>query len=257
MYLSYFAGSTTNQRGPWITWLDEIFGVRHTLRYGLVDPIEDDEVTFRFVEDFGDIAAGTTLSFRVGGQRQRSLLPSRRARRRDRGRGRRLTAGPRSCATRSAAARPCSAPIRSSISRRAFPPSTRRRRGACTRRSRRWRACRAPCGSTTRGCSSDRLRTGATERVVFLNCSPDAVVADVIVARGRRPRAAAPRRSGWSRSASRSSLSGTRASAPVGDEERFLLGREPARREQGAVREPGDEVAVPERAALGDPRCVS
>ena len=28
VYLSYFAGSTANQRGPWVTWLDELFGVR-------------------------------------------------------------------------------------------------------------------------------------------------------------------------------------------------------------------------------------
>ena len=76
VYLSYFAGSTTNQRGPWLTWLDEIFGVSHRLRYGLVDPIEDDEAVFHFVEDFGDIAAGTRLSFPVAGEHSaRSYLP--------------------------------------------------------------------------------------------------------------------------------------------------------------------------------------
>ena len=46
VYLSYFAGSTANQRGPWVTWLDELFGVEHRLRYGLVDPIDGDSVTF-------------------------------------------------------------------------------------------------------------------------------------------------------------------------------------------------------------------
>ncbi len=76
VYLSYFAGSTANQRGPWLSWLDEIFGVRHRLRYGLVDPIVDDEVVFEFVEDLGEIATGTRLSFRVAGTPSaRSYLP--------------------------------------------------------------------------------------------------------------------------------------------------------------------------------------
>ena len=76
VYLSYFAGSTPTQRGPWLSWLDEIFGVRHRLRYGLVDPIEEDEVTFNFVDDLGDIAAGTPLAFRVAGEPSaRAFLP--------------------------------------------------------------------------------------------------------------------------------------------------------------------------------------
>jgi Cellulase (glycosyl hydrolase family 5) len=76
VYLSYFAGSTASQRGPWLAWLDEIFGFRHLLRYGLVDPIEDDVVSARFVEPLGDIAAGTTLSFRAAGERSaRAYLP--------------------------------------------------------------------------------------------------------------------------------------------------------------------------------------
>jgi endo-1,4-beta-mannosidase len=76
VYLSYFAGSTPNQRGPWLAWLADTFGVRHTLRYGLVDPIEGDVVTFKFVEPFGDIVAGTTLSFRVAGEHSaRGYLP--------------------------------------------------------------------------------------------------------------------------------------------------------------------------------------
>ena len=76
VYVSYFAGSTANQRGPWLTWLDEIFGIRQTLRYGLVDPISSDEVTFEFVSDFGDIPTGTRLGFRVAGEPgARSYLP--------------------------------------------------------------------------------------------------------------------------------------------------------------------------------------
>ena len=42
VYLSDFAGSTSNQRGPWVPWLEEVFGIRHALRYGLVDPILDE-----------------------------------------------------------------------------------------------------------------------------------------------------------------------------------------------------------------------
>jgi endo-1,4-beta-mannosidase len=76
VYLSYFAGSTANQRGPWLSWLDEIFGVRHGLRYGLVDPIEGDEVTFELVADLGDLRAGDRLSFHVAGEASaRALLP--------------------------------------------------------------------------------------------------------------------------------------------------------------------------------------
>jgi endo-1,4-beta-mannosidase len=76
VYVSYFAGSTSNQRGPWLTWLDELFGVRHGLRYGLVDPISDDEVIFQFVDGLGDIAEGTRLSFRVAGEPSaRAYLP--------------------------------------------------------------------------------------------------------------------------------------------------------------------------------------
>lgn len=76
VYLSYFAGSTEHQRGPWLTWLDEIFGVRHRLRYGLVDPIEEGTATFRFVEPLGDIAVGTTLTFAVAGSSSaRAYLP--------------------------------------------------------------------------------------------------------------------------------------------------------------------------------------
>jgi hypothetical protein len=76
VYASFFAGSTANQRGPWLAWLDEIFGVRHRLRYGLVEPIEDDEVVFELVEPLGDLEAGARLSFRVGGSESaRAYLP--------------------------------------------------------------------------------------------------------------------------------------------------------------------------------------
>jgi endo-1,4-beta-mannosidase len=76
VYLSFFAGSTTNQRGPWITWLDELFGVRHRLRYGLVDAIEDDVVELELVAVLGGLTPGTTLTFAVAGTPSaRSHLP--------------------------------------------------------------------------------------------------------------------------------------------------------------------------------------
>ena len=76
VYLSFFAGSTPSQRGPWLTGLDELFGVTHRLRYGLADPIEDEVVTFDFVEPLGDLEAGTRLSFAVAGSESaRSYLP--------------------------------------------------------------------------------------------------------------------------------------------------------------------------------------
>lgn len=67
LYLSYFAGSTASQRGPWLYGLEETFGVRHQLRYGLADPIEDAVLVLRFVRPFGPIAEGERLSFAVGG----------------------------------------------------------------------------------------------------------------------------------------------------------------------------------------------
>ena len=76
LYLSYFAGSTTNQRGPWLSWLPELFGVEHRLRYGLVDPIEDSEVVLELVTDLGELTSGTRLTFAVSGEPSaRSYLP--------------------------------------------------------------------------------------------------------------------------------------------------------------------------------------
>jgi endo-1,4-beta-mannosidase len=76
LYLSYFPGSTATQRGPWLYGLEETFGVRHSLRYGLTDPIEDNVVLVRFVRSFGSIADGEELRFAVGGTvHGRSFLP--------------------------------------------------------------------------------------------------------------------------------------------------------------------------------------
>jgi len=76
VYASYFPGSVPNQRAAWGPCLNELFGVRHRLRYGLVDPIEDGQVRFEFVTDFGHLVPGTTLVFRVAGSADaRAYLP--------------------------------------------------------------------------------------------------------------------------------------------------------------------------------------
>jgi hypothetical protein len=76
LYLSYFAGSTPTQRGPWLYGLQATFGVCHQLRYGLTDPIEDDVLELSFVMPFGAIAEGERLRFAVSGTSSaRSLLP--------------------------------------------------------------------------------------------------------------------------------------------------------------------------------------
>jgi endo-1,4-beta-mannosidase len=76
VYLSYFGGSTLTQRGPWVPWLDEIFGVRQQLRYGLADVIEGDQAVFAFIEEMGELSAGTELHFHVSGSEgSRAFLP--------------------------------------------------------------------------------------------------------------------------------------------------------------------------------------
>jgi len=76
VYVSYCAGESDFQRGPWWTATEELFGVRNQLMYGLVDPIEDDEAQLRFERDFGSIKAGEILTFRVGGgPNARAFLP--------------------------------------------------------------------------------------------------------------------------------------------------------------------------------------
>ncbi|MFI7337295.1 cellulase family glycosylhydrolase [Streptomyces sp. NPDC050085] len=78
VYVSYSPGAHEEQRGPWWARLDELFGVRHELAYGLVEPIEDDEVTFVLQRDFGSLGAGTRLGFRAAGTADsRCFLPVR------------------------------------------------------------------------------------------------------------------------------------------------------------------------------------
>jgi endo-1,4-beta-mannosidase len=78
VYVSYSAGATAWHRGPSYGRLDAMFGVEHQLRTGLIDPIEDDTVTFTFQRDFGSLARGEQLSFRAAGsQHSRAYLPVR------------------------------------------------------------------------------------------------------------------------------------------------------------------------------------
>jgi Cellulase (glycosyl hydrolase family 5) len=76
VYASYFAGRGRHQTGPWMPWLQETFGVAHRLRYGVADVVEPDEVQFELVDDVGELAKGTELSFAVGGEgTARAYLP--------------------------------------------------------------------------------------------------------------------------------------------------------------------------------------
>jgi endo-1,4-beta-mannosidase len=76
VYVSYCAGESDFQRGPWWAATEDLFGVRNQLIYGLVDPIEDDEAQLTFERDFGSIKAGEVLTFRVGGgPNARAFLP--------------------------------------------------------------------------------------------------------------------------------------------------------------------------------------
>jgi len=76
VYVSYCSGESDFQRGPWWTATEELFGVRHQLVYGLVDPITDDVAELTFERDFGSIKSGETLTFRVGGgPNARAYLP--------------------------------------------------------------------------------------------------------------------------------------------------------------------------------------
>ncbi len=76
VHVSYSPGGHDDQRGPWYAHLNELFGVTHQLEYGLVNPIEDDQVTFSFVRPFGGLPEGSTLSFRApAGGNGRVFLP--------------------------------------------------------------------------------------------------------------------------------------------------------------------------------------
>lgn len=76
VYCSYFVGVHKNQRGPWWPELDQTFGVKKLLRYGLVNRIEDERVRFTFRRSLGSIPEGACLDFVVAGnENSRAFLP--------------------------------------------------------------------------------------------------------------------------------------------------------------------------------------
>jgi len=180
VYVSYFAGSTPNQRGPWLTWLDELFGLRHRLRYGLVDPILDDEVAFDFVEDLGDIEAGTRLTFRVAGEPSaRAYLPVDPA-------GAQVVAvdghgRPALLHHRLGDGRTvfCTYPIEHMAARtpRVNPEDTWRLYSAIAEEARVRRPVHVPDPRVLAG----TLRTGESDLALFVNCSSDPVMVEPIV----------------------------------------------------------------------------
>jgi endo-1,4-beta-mannosidase len=80
VYLSYSAGPDQSHRGPSYGRLNLVFGVEHQLRAGLIDPIEDEIVTFTMRRAFGSLAEGAKLTFRAAGTGfSRAFLPVRPA----------------------------------------------------------------------------------------------------------------------------------------------------------------------------------
>lgn len=67
VYASASFGSHSTQRGLWWPDTDATFGVRRLTRYGVADRVLTDEVEFHFEADFGRIATGEVLKFRVAG----------------------------------------------------------------------------------------------------------------------------------------------------------------------------------------------
>ena len=76
VYVSFFPGLSGEQRGPWWPSLDRLFGVEHRLRYGLLDRVDEEVVTWRLDGRLGDLEAGAELSFRAAGTaHSRAVLP--------------------------------------------------------------------------------------------------------------------------------------------------------------------------------------
>lgn len=65
VYHSFFPGAHTNQRGPWHNGLERVFGVTQQLLYGMVEPVDGDEVAFTLTIDFGPLSAGERLTFKL------------------------------------------------------------------------------------------------------------------------------------------------------------------------------------------------
>lgn len=76
VYVSYCAGESPTQRGPWWSATEELFGVRNGLRYGLNDRVDDDIVELTFVRRFATIGKDETLRFpAAGNENSRARLP--------------------------------------------------------------------------------------------------------------------------------------------------------------------------------------
>jgi endo-1,4-beta-mannosidase len=76
VYVSYSPGDNGWHRGPSYGRLNQMFGVTHQLDVGMGDPIEDDIAEFTLASDFGGLARGATLRFRVAGnEHSRAFLP--------------------------------------------------------------------------------------------------------------------------------------------------------------------------------------
>jgi len=67
VFVSYAAGESRGQRGPWHPFLDEFFGVSKLLRYGLADRVREDVVRWTLTEPVGGLAEGTELAFTAAG----------------------------------------------------------------------------------------------------------------------------------------------------------------------------------------------
>lgn len=76
VYASYCAGESDTQRGPWWNGVDELFGARLGLTYGLNNPVDDEVVELTLERDLGDLHAGDVLRFRASGNAEgRAYLP--------------------------------------------------------------------------------------------------------------------------------------------------------------------------------------
>ena len=76
VYVSYFPGTHGNQRGPWYANLNSLFGVRHRLEYGLVEPLPEDVLEMTFTTHFGHLPSGTLLRLPIAGTaHSRTFLP--------------------------------------------------------------------------------------------------------------------------------------------------------------------------------------
>ena len=186
VYASWFAGSTDNQRGSWLPWLDELFGVRHLLRYGLVDPVETDEVVLELVAPLGSLAAGERLVFRVpadpGARARLELEPAGAEVLALDGEGR--PALVRHTLGRGAAVL-CTYPLEHMAARtpRVNPEDTWRLYSALADAA----GLARPVHVDDPRIVAGRIRTGRGERTVLVNCSFDTIGAEVLSAPGLEP----------------------------------------------------------------------